>query len=622
MRFRYFIMIIFLILSCEEKTYENPLDPDTELSPDEWAPNSLSIEILTDSDVKLSWVKSEIEATGFKVERQDTTGGAFLEVGLSDTTIYTDTGLLTGNEYLYQVCAYSGDNKSAYTTSSDTIRTSFPSPYEMSAVPQTDNKIELTWSDSTAYESGFVVWRLNILSDVLAMLDSTAENTYQDTTVTLGNEYIYSVGAYSQYNTSSYTNTPVIKYWQDCLNIWGGTAEEDNCGTCDSDPFNDCDMDCAGNWGGDLVDDSCGVCGGENSPLTGNCDCNATPNGVAYIDGCGDCVGGLTGSTACANDCLGELGGDAVYDNCNTCDNDASNDCTQDCAGTWGGDAQEDNCGVCDSDSTNDNVPLSGTCDCAGIANGDSLEDECGTCDNDASNDCTQDCAGTWGGSDIDIDGDGICDNLQGTISDVDGNTYKTIKIGDQNWMAENLKTTKYKDGSDIITGYSNNGWGSISTGAYAVYDDDPSNADIYGNLYNWYAVDDNRGLCMDGWHVPTDDEWRTLEIYLGMSTSNSLTEGFRGTDEGNKLKKSAYWPGLSGNNESGFSAVPGGKRLPDGYFGHWHDFGTDAYFWTQTTNESSDWKAAIRHLNYNFQNIWRGFKNKNHGYSIRCLKD
>ena len=125
MRIRYFIMILFLILSCEEKTYKNPVDPDTELGADEWAPTSLTIEILTDSDVKLSWQKSEIEAAGFKIERQDTTGGAFVEVASSDTTIYTDTALLTGNEYLYQVCAYSGDNKSSYATS-DTIVTTFP----------------------------------------------------------------------------------------------------------------------------------------------------------------------------------------------------------------------------------------------------------------------------------------------------------------------------------------------------------------------------------------------------------------------------------------------------------------------------------------------------------------
>ena len=600
MRVRYFIMILFLILSCEEETYENPVDPDTELGADEWAPTSLTIEILTDSDVKLSWQESEIEATGFKVERQDTTGGAFVEVGSSDTTIYTDTGLLTGNEYLYQVCAYSGENQSSYATSSDTIVTTFPSPYEMSAVPQTDNKIELTWLDSTAYESGFVIKRKNVEGGAFTVLDSTVANTYQDTTVTLGNEYVYKVGAYSQYNTSSYTDTALVKYWLDCLDVfggdaledacgvcdnnpsndntpltgtcdciavpngtattdnceicaggntgivpcvqdcndtWGGTDVEDNCGTCDSNAANDCNMDCDGNWGGDLADDNCGVCGGDNTPLTGNCDCHGTPNGEAYTDGCDDCVGGLTEKEACANDCLGVLGGDAVYDNCDTCDNDPENDCIQDCAGEWGGDAVDDTCGVCGGD----NSPSTGTCDCEGTPNGSVVVDcasVCGGssvlsgCDNVCNSTAVEDCAGVCDGSAVLSGCDNVCNStavedctgLCGgsttgcLVFDVDGNGYTTVTIGTQEWLVQNLKVTKYKDGSEIPTGYSGSDWGSLSTGAYAVYEDDPTNADIYGNLYNWYAVDDIRGICPIGWHVPSDDEFMELEMELGMS--------------------------------------------------------------------------------------------------------
>jgi len=325
---------IMLMSSCEKPKFENPLDPDTELNPEDWVPTSLTIEMLTDSDALLSWQKSEIEATGFKVERQDTTGGTFIEVGSTDTTNYTDTALLTGNEYLYQVCAYSGDNQSSYAIS-DTIVTTFPAPYEMSAVPDTNSMIVLTWADSTAYESGFVIERKNILNDAFTVLDSTAGNTYQDTTVTLGNEYVYKVGAYSQYNTSS-TDTISVKYWQDCLNAWGGSATTDNCGTCDSNAANDCDMDCAGNWGGDLVDDNCGVCDGDNSPLTGSCDCYGAPNGEAYTDGCGACVGGLTGEEACADDCLGVLGGDAVLDSNQAC-------CPQ---------AELDFCYICNGDGT------------------------------------------------------------------------------------------------------------------------------------------------------------------------------------------------------------------------------------------------------------------------------
>ena len=271
------IPLLLIIYTCEKRTFDNPFDSSAELNPDDWAPTNLTIEILSDSDVILSWQNSETNVAGFKIKRQDSTGGAFVEVGLSDTTIYTDTGLKTGNEYLYQVCAYAGDNKSSYATP-DTIVTTFPAPYNITAVPQTDNKIELTWLDSTAYESGFVIQRKNIVSDAFTVLDSTAQNTFQDTTVTLGNQYLYRVGAYSEYNTSSYTDTALVKYWQDCLDVFGGDALEDACGICDNNPSND------------------------DTPLTGTCDCNSTPDGTATFDNCGDCVGGTTGASACVQD--------------------------------------------------------------------------------------------------------------------------------------------------------------------------------------------------------------------------------------------------------------------------------------------------------------------------------
>ena len=101
-------------------------------------------------------------------------------------------------------------------------------------------------------------------------------------------------------------------------------------------------------------------------------------------------------------------------------------------------------------------------------------------------------------------------------ITDIDGNVYETVEIGDQMWMKENLKVTHYNDGTEIPTGYSNSEWRLLSTPAYAVYNDNESNSDSYGNLYNWFAVDDARGVCPDGWHVPTDDEYTELTDYLG----------------------------------------------------------------------------------------------------------
>jgi len=138
---------------------------------------------------------------------------------------------------------------------------------------------------------------------------------------------------------------------QDCAGTWGGTATEDYCGVCDSDPTNDCTQDCAGTWGGTATADNCGVC---DSDPTNDCtqDCAGNWGGTATVDNCGVCDSDPTND--CTTDCNGDPGGTAVLDNCGVCDSDPTNDCTQDCAGNWGGSATVDNCGVCDSDPTND----------------------------------------------------------------------------------------------------------------------------------------------------------------------------------------------------------------------------------------------------------------------------
>lgn len=109
---------------------------------------------------------------------------------------------------------------------------------------------------------------------------------------------------------------------------------------------------------------------------------------------------------------------------------------------------------------------------------------------------------------------------LTGKVRDVDGNYYKTVKIGTQWWMAENLKTTRYANKNPISNVTDNGLWQSITYGAWRYYDDNVQNNDLYGKLYNWQAVSDPRNLCPKGWHVPSDNEWKTLELYLGMNPS------------------------------------------------------------------------------------------------------
>ena len=222
-----------------------------------------------------------------------------------------------------------------------------------------------------------------------------------------------------------------------------------------------------------------------------------------------------------------------------------------------------------------------------------------------------------------------------GTVTDIDGNIYETVQIGEQLWMAENLKVTHYNNGDEIanITDYTE--WNNLSTDAYSIYDNEPSNADIYGNLYNWYAVDDNRGICMDGWHVPTHDEWTALERYICSEISNNtncfdefpydpFTQGGLGSSEGGHLKEAegGYWENYDGaTNLSGFTGLPSGAREITG-LGFSEDFGLSSWgwYWTATQyNSNNSWYRTIR-SNYSFVGRYHGLKTR--GSSVRCLSD
>ncbi len=207
-------------------------------------------------------------------------------------------------------------------------------------------------------------------------------------------------------------------------------------------------------------------------------------------------------------------------------------------------------------------------------------------------------------------------------VTDIDGNTYNTVIIGDQEWMAENLRTTQYNNGASIDLVTDNGTWQSMNTGAYCYHDNDNQYAETYGALYNWHAV--NTGdLCPDGWHVPTDEEWKTLEKTLGMSEASANNYGYRGTNEGSKLAGNAdLWTngGLKYNSEfgaSGVDLVPGGYRNTNGYF---YLFGGYAIMWTAT--ESSSTFATYRLLYYNYSSINRNNYYKKAGFSVRCVKD
>jgi uncharacterized protein (TIGR02145 family) len=201
-----------------------------------------------------------------------------------------------------------------------------------------------------------------------------------------------------------------------------------------------------------------------------------------------------------------------------------------------------------------------------------------------------------------------------------DGRTYDLVEIGGQCWFAENLATDQYRNGDLIPTGLNDATWSATTSGAYAIYNNDPANDVTYGKLYNWFTTVDTRGLCPTGWHVPTDCEWMYLEGILGMTVQQQeLVNTWRGTTEGGALKATTNWtsPNDGATNSSGFTALPGGTRYYEGFY---TGIGNDGFFWSSTVvNSSSAW---FRLISYYISNVYLVNEDERCGFSVRCVKD
>jgi uncharacterized protein (TIGR02145 family) len=206
-------------------------------------------------------------------------------------------------------------------------------------------------------------------------------------------------------------------------------------------------------------------------------------------------------------------------------------------------------------------------------------------------------------------------------ISDVEGNSYGTVVIGQRNWMTENLATSTFSNGDPISEVQDSPTWQNLTTSAWSYFDNDSTNNPYYGKLYNWIAVDDSRGLCPNGWHIPTDDDWKEMELFLGMSQAQAdINNQWRGTDEGDKLKETFGWNTNTGTNASGFSALPGGRRNPNGNFS---DFGNEARFWTSTGALNLPFQVAYeRGLAGIYPKVYRVYSDINGGMSVRCMQN
>lgn len=198
-----------------------------------------------------------------------------------------------------------------------------------------------------------------------------------------------------------------------------------------------------------------------------------------------------------------------------------------------------------------------------------------------------------------------------GTVTDIEGNIYKTITIGTQTWMAENLRTRKYRNGGQITKVSDAAQWSSLNTEVYSECYNNNNYSKTYGLLYNWYAVNDIRNLTPIGWHVPTDDEWNTLINYLG---GNNIAGG--------KLKEvgTTHWasPNKGATNESGFTALPGGSRSNTGSFTLVLLYNASQWWSSSEINPN----IVIYHMNYGSTGVTRIEWEKENGLYIRCIKD
>ena len=200
-------------------------------------------------------------------------------------------------------------------------------------------------------------------------------------------------------------------------------------------------------------------------------------------------------------------------------------------------------------------------------------------------------------------------------ITDVNGNRYTVISIGDRKWLGSNLRVTKYRNGESIPNITDPNQWKTLTAGALCAYENLSENIALYGNLYNWYAVSDPRGLCPDGWHVASDNDWNALADVLG----GEAVAGGKLKSTGTIEQGTGLWfaPNTGATNSSRFNGLPGGYRIN---YGNFYSAGNVAYFWSSSdTTLQNAWNYILDANNAELNRHYNLFGN---GFSVRCCKD
>jgi uncharacterized protein (TIGR02145 family) len=210
------------------------------------------------------------------------------------------------------------------------------------------------------------------------------------------------------------------------------------------------------------------------------------------------------------------------------------------------------------------------------------------------------------------------------SVTDIDGNSYKTIRIGTQDWLAENLKTTRFNDGTSIPLVTNGIQWDHLETPGYCWYNNDETVfKNIYGGYYNWYSVVTGK-LCPSGWHVPDENDWKTFKLFLGMTPEQVVVGYFPDTNAGNKIKETGTvnWveESVTASNESGFTALPGGARstYPADFGGE----GLGGGWWSAWKPENPTWTLS-HWVSSDAGWIFKSdMLSRNYGLNVRCVKD
>ncbi|MBC8376808.1 MAG: hypothetical protein H8E26_12245 [FCB group bacterium] len=549
------------------------------------APGHLNVLVLTDESVRLTWRYNTAFETGFKIERD--AGAGFINVGTvpSNITEFTDTGLTPGHNYNYRIAAYSTINTSTWATVA--TATEFPAPSNLRASSASDIAIRLTWNDDTDFEEGFKIERDNGNGFVQVGTVGADEVEYTDSGVTLGQTTTYRVAGYTSENMSPWNTVTMTTVFPAPINLSASSVSdiEIQLTWSDNTDFN-LGFKIERDTGNGYVE--VGTVGADVEEYTDSGLTLGQTNAYRVAGYTSENIGEWTTVSMATvfpspsnliSNSFSELEIRLTWTD-NT-DFELGFMIERDSGIGW---EQIAVVGADDTEFTDFVSVLESTNSYRVRAHSSS--------NNSAYSNVTTRSA-------------------LAPLSDYDGNEYQVIRIGDQVWMAENLKVTHYRDGTAIPNG-SDVSWGFLTSGAYGIYNNNSSNEfDAYGVLYNWYAAA-VPNIAPAGWHVPTASEWTELNAYL----SNNGHNGTQGA-----ALKSTYgwrWAGsYGGTDDYGFEALPAGFRISEGYYGEM----TDARFWSST--ESSSYAAVLRTLYYS-DSVITQYENfdKRLGSSIRLVRD